>query len=460
MQEKYDVVIAGAGPAGSTLAYLLSAQKSYRVAVFDTRSWEDLWGKPCGNAIGAHHFSELGIPSPRGDEIKQVVRGISIYSPSESHVFTVYGEGYIIDRNKLGNRLLRDAVNGGVEFFPKTHVLKPLLENGKVAGVEVSDGSGKREVKASVVVDATGTAGVLKRHLPREWPVAEQLDPKDSDVAFREIVELDYEVPNKDIIRIYLNQQIAPGGYWWFFPEGDNRANIGLGVQGGMGHPSPMSIYMSRLMQRPEVSRRKRVISSMGASVPTRRPIDSLVWNGFIVIGDAAFTVNPVHGGGMGYAMIAAYWAARGIEKAHEAGSFSASDLWEANTGYMKMIGAKQASLELTRIFLQNLSDRDLEFIMEKRIVSEEDVDILGRKGELREGSIERAMRIVDDFFKILKISSRPSLLLKLRTLQAFMSRMKSLYMSYPSSPAGLRAWKESVEELRREFLREIGSGR
>jgi geranylgeranyl reductase family protein len=457
MERKYDVLIAGAGPAGATLAYLLSLKKSYKVAVFDSRSWDDLWGKPCGNAIGSHHFEELGIPSPRGDEIKQKVKGISIYSPSEKNVFTVYGEGFIIDRNRLGNRLLRDALSNGVEFYPKTQVLRPILEDGKVAGLEVNSDAGKMLFRAGITVDATGTAGVLKRSLPRNLPVAEQLDPKDSDVAFREIVELDYEVPHKDIIRIYLNQQIAPGGYWWFFPEGGNRANIGLGVQGGMGYPSPMGIYNSKLMLRPEISKRKRVISSAGASVPTRRPIDSLVWNGFIVIGDAAFTVNPVHGGGMGYAMIAAYWAARGIERAYESGDFSESGLWETNIGYMKMIGAKQASLELTRIFLQNLSDRDLEFIMEKKVVSEEDVDILGRKGELREGSIERATRIVNDFIRALKISSRPSLLLKLKALQTFMGKMKGVYLEYPGSPAGLSSWQFRVNELRREFLSELG---
>ncbi|MEM3285747.1 MAG: digeranylgeranylglycerophospholipid reductase, partial [Fervidicoccaceae archaeon] len=443
MSEKYDIIIVGAGPAGSTLAYILSTKKSYKVAIFDTRSWEDLWGKPCGNAIGAHHFTELGIPSPRADEIKQKIRGISIYSPTERNVFTVYGEGYIIDRNKLGNRLLKDAVNNGVEFYPHTHAVRPIVSEGFVRGIETSSSDGKKEYLANVVVDASGTAGVLKRSLPREWPVSEQLDPKDSDIAFREIVELDYEVRNKDIIRIYLNQDIAPGGYWWFFPEGGNRANIGLGVQGGMGYPSPMSIYNSKLLKRPDISRRRVVLSSQGASVPTRRPIDSLVWNGFIVIGDAAFTVNPVHGGGMGYAMIAAYWAAQGIEKAHEKGRFSAFDMWETNLGYMRMIGAKQASLELTRIFLQNLSDRDLEFIMERRIVDEEDVDILGRKGELREGSIERAMRIIDDFFKVLKLSSRPSLLLKLRLLQSYMNKMKLFYLNYPKSPSGLREWQE-----------------
>lgn len=454
---EYDVLIAGAGPSGSTLAYFLSQKSSYKVAVFDSRDWENLWGKPCGNAIGKHHFTELGIPEPRGDEIKQVIKGISIYSPSEKVIFKVYGEGYIIDRTKLGNRLMKDAINKGVEFYTKTNVLEPIVENSKVVGLKVKMGNSISEFRGKIIVDATGVAGILKRGLPRSWPVAEQLDPKDSDVAFREIVELDYEIPENDMIRIYLNQTVAPGGYWWFFPEGKTRANIGLGVQGGRGYPSPMELYRSKLLSRPEIARRKLIISSMGAPVPTRRPLDSLVWDGFIVIGDAAFTVNPVHGGGMGYSMISAYWANKGIENAFENGTFTKDALWITNVGYMKMIGAKQASLELTRIFLQNLSNSDLELIMEKRIVDESDVDLLGRKGELRESTIEKSVRIISDFFKALKISSRPSLLLKLRTLSVFMNKIKVAYMEYPKTPIGLRSWSAYVDEILRNFRHELG---
>ncbi|MBE9390548.1 geranylgeranyl reductase family protein [Fervidicoccus fontis] len=452
----YDVIIAGSGPSGSTLAYFLSQKKSYKVAVFDSRSWEDLWGKPCGNAIGKHHFFELGIPEPQGDEIKQTVTGISIISPSEHVEFRIYGEGYIIDRKKFGTRLLKTAVDNGVEFYPRTQVLGPVFENAKLAGIKVKINDKIEEFKGKIIVDATGTAGVIRRYLPKEWPVSEELDPKDSDIAYREIVKLNYEIKEPSILKIYLNQKVSPGGYWWYFPEGIDSANIGLGVQGGMGYPNPKLIYENLLSKRPEIRSKKEVISSGGAQVPTRRPLDSLVWDNFIAIGDSAFAVNPVHGGGMGYAMISAYWASKGIENAFEKGEPNRFNLWITNVGYMKMIGTKQASLELTRMFLQRLSDEELDFIMEKKIVDENDVDILGRKGELNESAIEKSVKIVSDFFKILKMTSKPSLLLKLRTLSTFMNKMKNAYNEYPETPYGLSRWKENVAEILKNFKAEI----
>ncbi len=456
-EKRYDVVIVGAGPAGSTLAFLLSKKKAYNIAVVDSRDWDSLWGKPCGNAIGKHHFGELGIPEPRGDEVRQVVNGISIYSPREDVVFKVYGEGYVIDRNKLGKRLMKDAVDNGVEFYTKSHAVKPLIEDGKVTGILAKINGETVEIKAKVTVDASGVTSVLKRGLPREWPVAEPLDPKDSEIAYREIVELGYEIEDPDFIRIYLNQNIAPGGYWWFFPEGKTRANIGLGVQGGMGHPSPMKIYKEKIMKRPELNGIKKTYSAMGAPVPTRRPLDSLAWDGILIIGDAGFTVNPIHGGGMGYSMISAYWASKAIENALEKDDVSKENLWLVNTGYMKMIGAKQASLEILRIFLQNLTDDDLQFVMEKKIVSEDDVDLIGRKGELKESTAEKASRLVGDILKVIRTSVRPSLLLKLKTLSAYMKRMSSIYLEYPETPEGLSEWQKKVNSILEDFKKEIG---
>ncbi len=458
MKEKsYDVVIAGAGPAGATLAYLLSRENGVKTAVIDSRSWETLWGKPCGNAIGSHHFSEAGIPRPVGDEIKQEIRGISIISPKEDVVFKVYGEGYIIDRTKVGQRLIGEARERGVEVYLKSHVLEPIIENGYVKGVKARiEGGEKVSFKAKITVEATGTASIIKKKLPPEWPVSEPLDPKDSDIAYREIVELEKEIEEPHMIRIYLNQKTAPGGYWWFFPEGLYKANVGLGVQGGMGHPNPKKIYSEKLLKRKELKDVKKVLSAMGAPVPTRRPLDTLVWNGIVVLGDAAFTVNPIHGGGMGYSMMSAYSAYRAILKALEKDDYSPESLWETNTFYMRKIGAKQASLEILRIFMQNLTDDDLQFVMEKKIVSEDDVDLLGRKGELRESTAARAAKIASTLLKAIKMTKKPSLLLKLKTLSQFMRKMQEKYLEYPENPAQLERWRSETRSILEQFRKEI----
>jgi len=448
----YDVIIVGLGPAGASLARLL-AGSGLKILGIDMVDWDHVWGKPCGNAIGRHHFSETGLPEPRGDEVKQRVEGIDIISPSERHVLRVKGEGYIIDRTKLGQRYLREAAQKGVEIELGKQAVKPIIEGGAVRGVRVRDSrSGVvSEYKANVVVDATGNSGVLRRRTPRDWPVNEPLKPVDANIAYREIMVLDYEIEEPSFIRIYINQKIAPGGYWWFFPEGRDRANIGLGVQGGRGYPPPNKIFREVLMKRPEV-RPVKVLDASGSLVPTRRPANTLVWHGFIGIGDNAYTVNPVHGGGMGYAMYAAYSAAKAILEAHETGDFTARGLWGANIRYMRGLGAKQASLDVFRIFLQNLTDEDIEFGISHGIMKAEDAYETSVSGELRAnlGALEKLT-------VILKTLKRPSLLPKLVLVGRYMSKVKKLYLNYPERPEDLQAWVTKLESLYSEYKRALG---
>ncbi len=263
---------------------------------------------------------------------------------------------------------------------------------------------------------------------------------------------MNYEIDEPDYIRIYVNQEIAPGGYWWFFPESKTSANIGLGVQGGKGHPNPMFLFKEKLDKRRDVNRYKKIYDASGSIVPTRRPANTLVWDNFIGIGDNAFTVNPVHGGGMGYAMFAAYNASIAIKEAFEKGDFSAKGLWYTNIGYMRSLGEKQASLDIFRMFLQMMSNDDIEFGLKNKIMREEDMYETSVTGDLKAD-----LSILDKLSIVLKTIGRPSLLMKLRTVGKYMSQAKEIYRRYPESPEGLNTWIKEVEELYSKFKSELG---
>ncbi|KSW12320.1 dehydrogenase [Pyrodictium occultum] len=445
MQARYDAVIAGLGPAGSVALWHL-ARMGFRVAGFDMRDPSDVWGKPCGDAIGAHHPREAGLPEPPSHVVKNKVRAIDIYSPGETTRYRIYGEGYIIDRARFGKWLLDEASNKGAEVYFNARVLGPIISNGMVTGLRVKTENGVREVYANVVVEATGFSRAVRSRLPRDWPIYEDIDPKDTNIAYREIIEYeDYTIEEPDVIRIYIDQNIAPGGYWWYFPESSHGVNVGLGVQGGMGHPNPMTLYREKLLNHPLMRHRFRVVKSAGAPLPTRRPSNTLAGPGILVVGDAGYTVNPVHGGGMGYAFRAAYYAALAYEEAYNANDFSERGLWGINRRYMRDLGAKQAALDIFRRFLQRLSNDEIRFGMEKRLVPEQDVYYTSSSGELRIPVVEKAMIV-------LRGLRRPSLLAKLKTVADYMKRIRQLYTEYPEEPSGLPSWIKKVNMLIEEY--------
>ncbi|NOZ88729.1 MAG: geranylgeranyl reductase family protein [Crenarchaeota archaeon] len=449
--EKFDVIVAGLGPAGAPLLYHL-AKRGFRVLGVDMRGWEDFWGKPCGDAIGAHHPREAGLPPLPGRVIKNVVHGIDIYSPGETTRYRIRGEGYIIDRRAMGEWLVKEAIARGAEVKLRSFILAPIIEGGRVVGIKVREGDTVKEYRASVVVEATGFSRVIRKKLPRGWPVAEDIEPTDTNIAYREIIAYeDYEVEEPDIIRIYIDQEIAPGGYWWYFPESKTKVNAGLGVQGGRGHPSPTSLYRKLVSRHPLFQKRFHVENAAGAPLPTRRPSDTMVGPGVIVIGDAGYTVNPLHGGGMGYAFRAAFFAANAFEEAYNAGRFDEAALWSLNKAYMNAIGARQAALDVFRIFLQSLPNEDIRYGMEKRLIPEQDVYYTSTEGEIKISILEKAGII-------LRGLGRPSLLSKLRIVAEYMKKVREHYRGYPDTPQGLEPWRARLRSLYSEYRAALAS--
>ncbi|MEM2024916.1 MAG: geranylgeranyl reductase family protein [Desulfurococcaceae archaeon] len=449
MSAKYDVVVVGAGVAG-LYASLHLASLGWRVALVESKQRDRIGDRVCGDAIGVHHFTELGLQVP-DSLVDHRYRGVRIFSPTGKHSIVVPGEGVSVNRQKFGQWLLKQALDKGVELFDRHVVVDITLKEDALKSVKARSISGSSaELEASAFIDASGYKPAIRSKLPVEWPISERPYVTDYNIAYREIIELEQSlnIADANYADIYIDTEIAPGGYWWLFSKSSNGlvVNVGLGVVMN-GSYNPQHMFVKYL--KPEF--RGKPLHAGGGVVPTRRPLPTLVWKNVCTVGDAAYTVNPVHGGGIGSSMLSSHVVSKYLTEALEAGKVSEELMWRANVDYMFSYGAKQAALDVLRMFMQKLSNSDYEWIIENRVVDGSLVYDIGTKGDL-------ADKIVHSVLILVKLIGKPSLLNRLRSVKNYMDRARELYSAlYPKHPSDFNSWLIRANKLIEEYVDSIG---
>ncbi len=439
--KNFDVVVIGAG-SGGCLAAKTVAEAGFEVCMIDRKREQDIGDKVCGDAIGKHHFDNLNLDHPTGEELEQKIYGIKIYSPDMDTVVTVKGEGvhgYLVNRQLFGQRLLKDAKDAGATLLTSTFATDPVIKNRYVTGVSAKDlKTGKNfEISARVVVDASGYSAVLRKKLPPEIRIETEVNNEDVVICYREIREVKEQVADPSFCEIYLNLQRVPGGYCWIFPKSPTKVNVGLGVAMTKGFPNPKNLFHDVILSMP-LFKGSFALSGGGGHVPTRRPLSSMVGNGLLIVGDAACQVNPIHGGGIGSSMMGGAKAGEVIIEALETGDVSREGLWSYNGKYMEVYGAKQAGLDVFRMLLQRLTNKEMNYGMEHHLITDDDL-LKASMGE------DVKLNITEKTRRIFKGIGSLSLLKKLRATANLMREIKRLYRNFPSSPEGLGEWEEKV---------------
>jgi geranylgeranyl reductase family protein len=442
--KKFDVVVVGAG-TGGCLAAKTVAEADFQVCIIDRKKEGDIGDKVCGDAIGKHHFDDLGLEYPTGEELEQRIVGAKLYSPDMETVFEVKGEGlhgFIINRLQFGQRLLKNAVDAGATLMDSTQAVDPIIKNGSVVGVLVNDLETRKKetLHSQVVVDASGFSAVLRKKLSPEIGIDTAVDDEDVTICYREIRELEEYADEPDYIRLYLSQKWAPGGYTWFFPEGGKKVNVGVGVTMFSGFPNPKNQLYDNLLSMP-LFKGSSVMKAGTWYDPARRTLDCMTGNGIVTVGDAACQVNPIHGGGMGPSMMGGFTAGKAIIEAMEREDVSREGLWSYNIKYMQSYGASQASLDVFRLFFHGIGDDDLNYGMRHHLITEEDILKATMNGEIHLNITEASLRVFRGLGKL-------SLLKNLRDVANLMKKVREHYWNYPTSPQGFEEWRNRTQAL------------
>ena len=447
----YDVIVAGAGTAGTMAAFAI-AKRGHAVLLIDRKRKEKIGDKTCGDGLASHHPKRLkeliGLPDIPDNIVEHLIDGIDLIAPDREHRLRLDGptiRGFSFNRLKLGQWLLSLAERAGAEVFTSTRVKRLLLDDGKASGVQVrkDDEKEDRNLTAKIIVDATGASGMLRRQLPTSSPIDRVIEKQDMMVAWRTILETpDHKFKTPSLLEIYWDQKQTPGGYTWVFPQGYHRVNVGLGLMTLPGHRGPRDIFDSFVRTNWEFMKKKNVIIDSGGGIaPMRRPIDTMVDDNFMLVGDAACQVNPVHGGGIGPSMLGGALAGISAANAIEMNDTSIKSLWAYNTRYMEGYGVKQAALDLFRWYLLTVTNEEIDFAFRKGIIKGSDLLSVSITGEMKTGRSEKMKRLISGLGNV-------PFLRRVSEVSKIMTQMRMIYADYPDSPNGLENWRARLSPL------------
>ncbi len=446
MNDSYDVIVVGAGPAGVATS-IFCRKRGYKVLLIDKKKKEKIGDKVCGEAISkktVHTFTEkLGVNPPQGDEVNALVEELVLRTALPTNHIVLPAIGYMVDRHKFGQRLLSKAVDAGVILKEKLRVKKAIVSNNEVVGVLAKDIENNLvEIHCKMVVDCSGTMAIIRTSLPEDYEpyLNKTLTKEDFAPCYREIIELneDHDLEGKIVLQYEMD--IPEPGYIWFFADGKKRLNCGTGFikVGKHAKKSVKSVYFTALEKYyPKDS--YRTIDGRGDVVPIRAPLWNAVGGGLIVAGDAAFHADPLTAEGHGPALAAGCFAGEVACEALEKNSFKLDDLWKYNILVMKEFGADHARARILTIVLEKIGPKKLEFLLKRKVIKQEDLTSAG---------ILKKRSIVDYLDRAVRCFPRYGLLLVMKKAISTSKKIANHCKNYPAEPDGFESWNSRILEM------------
>lgn len=281
----FDVIVIGGNLAGASAA-INAAEKGVNVVLVE-RHKEPFSPPHCGEGIAdvTGELLELDKINCPKNEINFVQINVST---SKEYLFKMKTHKiFVIDRNYVEKSLLEKARKKGVklilgigmsEFRPPNDV---ILDNEEI-------------ISGKVIIDASGIACQVGRRIGLNT----RLKPEDIGVCIQSRVKSNF---NNQIQKMWFHTPYAPFGYAWVFPKSDTLANIGLGIPGGQNvdYEQLLTNYIKFV-----TNDNYTILSTFRSCVPSGLPLQPLVKDNIMFVGDAARLVNSATGAGIHHAIV------------------------------------------------------------------------------------------------------------------------------------------------------------
>ncbi len=349
----YDVVIVGAGPAGSTAAYFL-AEAGVKVGLVDRQTFPR--DKVCGDGVVANNLvrlERLGLSdwlaqnsfNAPGELLFSAPNGQALrFLPQEQNA--CYGR--VIPRLQLDQAILDQAVKKGTDLWEGvklTQMTRQGSNDVRLLGAYQGNGS-ELQLKSNLLITADGAHASFTRTLG--------LVKGEPDLV---AVRTYFENVNgsESVLELHYDATLTPG-YAWIFPLKNGRANVGLGTFVNRSRQRGINLKqtLQQFIKQNPYARERLGQAQMAAPLkgyPLRTKMSRVisVADNILVAGEAAGLVNPLNGEGIGPAILSGELAAHYARMALETGDFSKTQLVGYTQALRQQIGREHFWARLLR---------------------------------------------------------------------------------------------------------------
>ncbi|WP_415382213.1 NAD(P)/FAD-dependent oxidoreductase [Halosimplex sp. TS25] len=346
MSADVDAVVAGGGPAGLQFAREIASRSEYAVTVLEANDDLSDNDKSTGGT-----FDQV---IERYDVPDEVVMGenedVIFEAPGASSTLPI--PGHVLDFPAFLEFLGEDAAAHGAEIRTGARVSDPVVEAGSVVGVQYWTDGEKHRIDADLVVDATGPRAVL----------AKQLGMFDPDSAQRGIGK-EYEIRGRydlDSMLFRFDHEVAPGGYAWTFPAGDDAFKAGVcwieDWYDRHSRPDDGTIddYVESWVAADPRWEAEEVRAVHAGEAVSNNSVNQRAMDGLVAVGDAVSSINPLFGEGIRSGMESAEMAADAALAALDSGDTSRERLRDYEERWN---GEKGVQWRIQRIVCELLYD-------------------------------------------------------------------------------------------------------
>ena len=327
----FDVVIVGAGPAGTSAAIKL-AQSHLQVALLDKATFPR--DKTCGDALSVDVINQLRLLSETLAADFETLQnkipsyGVKIFSPDHNYIDIPFIDknvkscGYVSPRLHFDNLLFNYA-----KQLSNVHV----YENCTVKAVSIDDDKATLQTSAGIfnakmVVGADGAHSIISKSLSDI-----RVEKEHYSAGLRVYYEGVSGFHEDGFIELHFFKNILPG-YLWIFPLADNKANVGIGVLSSVVSKKKINLketLQNLLKTHPHLAARfkdaKPLETIKGYGLPLGAKKRNLSGQRFVLTGDAAALIDPFTGEGIANAIRSGRVAAEHIKHCFKRNDFSAA---------------------------------------------------------------------------------------------------------------------------------------